>query len=383
MRVHSKAFAAIFFLIASTLLAGCLGGDEEVDPTANVEAVEPLQTQIRLPDDDEDAWFAPGESVAVEAVEPENAEGNVTYTWAIQEDPFTIFTSSDAIDTGELLPGESGDLTFDEPGFYEFGHCDPHPWMSHTVAVLEDYDGPDHLTIYILEDDLQDQDSYVFSQQHITIGVGTTVTYENIGDVMHTASVAHEGEAVPVPRELGLTEAQGEVTLEGDGWMNLLVFAEDDAGNGGWAKEQIYVRERFEDYSETNTGSFDAAHEQVADEDSFDHTFEWSGTVTLNVTLTNEPFNAVQQIDVNLYELDSAGERNATIISENATASDSFSADFDASTPPIPRDYELVVAAAQGALIDYEVDVHVAYDHTPPVLTQLPCPEPHYSLGHC
>lgn len=370
----------IWFLVIGVALAGCIGGEDDLEgeDEPEIEYRQPLYSWVTL---DGDGWFEPGDTLGVSVQEPENAVGNVTYNWYIKEDPFVAWTpGQQAIDTGELLPGESGDLTFTEPAFYEFGHCDPHPWMKHSVAVVEEYDGPDHVTVHILEGDIADQNTWVFEPEHITIGVGTTVTYVNTGDVMHTATVAHDGEHVPVPRSLGLNEQSGTVTLEGSDWMNVLVLIEDEAGNSGWAKDRVYVREKFADYEETSEGSFLTALEDLEDDEVHKHTFEWSGTVSLNITLPNDPTEMLQQIDVELYPLDLDGDRMDPIIAENATGPDVLEASFETA---IERDFELVVRPAQGLLIDYEIEVRVVYDDTPPELVMLPCPEPHYSMGHC
>lgn len=378
MKVPTGVLTLSLVLILSSVLAGCIGGDDDMeeDP-AEFEPVPALESQISM-DASPDTWFEPGTQIDVEALAPEDAVGGVNYTWAIQPDPFVVSGNSDAIDTGVLASGESGDLTFDEPGFYEFGHCDPHPWMSHTVAVLNGYDGPDELTVYLYESELEDQDSWGFSPEHITIGTGTTVTYENVGAVEHTASIAHEGEAVPKPIPLGLEEASGTVTLEGFGWMNILVFYEDEAGNGGFAKQQIYVREKFEDYEDTVSDEFMVAHPELEDNQTTEHTFEWSGTATLNVTV-EDPTEMLNEIDVTLYEENDTGAREV-LIETAATGTAEFTEDFSAE---FPRKFVLEVAPVQGLNVAYTIDVLVAYDHTPPELKQLPCPEPHYSLGHC
>lgn len=365
-------------LVVSFALAGCIGGDDDVDSgSPDIDPVSALQSSISM-DAAADTWFEPGSQIGVEASAPEGAVGGVNYTWAIQSDPFAVSATSDQIDTGNLSGGESGDITFDEPGLYEFGHCDPHPGMKHTVAVLDDYDGPDELTVYIYEEDLDDEDTWGFSPEHITVGTGTTVTYENTGDLVHTASIAHEGEAVPKPTSLGLEEASGTVTLDGFGWMNILVFFEDEAGNGGFAKQQVYVREKFDDYQDTVSDDFLVAHPLLEENGTSEHKFEWSGAVTLNVSV-EDPTGALNEINATLYRENETGEREV-LIETGPTGTDVFTGSI---STELPLTYVLEVAPVLGLNVTYEIDVLVAYDHTPPELKQLPCAEPHYSLGHC
>lgn len=372
MRIPTALTATLLTL--GLILSGCLGGDDDEGP------VEPTLTEflditVEADQATSGVWFEPGTDLNVQAVAPTNAVGNVTYTWAYQPDPFSDFFPSDTIDTGNLDPGASGNITFSEPGFYEFGHCDPHPWMKHSVAVLEDYDGPESLTVYILEGDVADADTYRFSQEHITIGVGTTVTYVNLGEVMHTASIAHEGEAIPTPETLPIDGSAGTVTLEGSSWMNILVFAEDEAGNTGWGRLNVYVRDKFVDYNETSSGEFNTPEDAAV---TFTHTFEWTGNVTLDVSV-DDASGSVQRIDVRLAQEDSDGE--PLIDEEDVGPEGTFTTNI---TTVIPRDYELTVTPRQGVLTSYTIDVTVEYDHTPPPRgDDLPCPEPHYSLGHC
>lgn len=372
MRTPSTLVAII--LTVGLGVSGCLGGGGGEDDAFQPKLTEFLNITIEADQATDGVWFEPGTALGVEAIVSPNAVGNVTYTWAYQPDPFSDFFESDAIDTGTLEPGESGNLTFTEPGFYEFGHCDPHPWMKHTVAVLEGYDGPDEMTVYILEGDVADSDTYRFSQEHITVGVGTKVTYVNIGEVPHTASIAHEGEAIPTPETLSLDGASGTVTLEGSSWMNLLVFAEDEEGNAGWGKLNVYVREKFADYNQTSTGEFTSTEDP---DDTHEHKFEWSGNVTVSVSV-EDASASVQRIDVRLAEKDSEAP---ALVDEENVGTDTFTATVKT---VIPRDYVLTVSPRQGVLTAYEITVTVEYDHTPPPRgDDLPCPEPHYSLGHC
>lgn len=367
---------AILLTLGFTL-SGCLGGGSSDEGPVQPTVTEFLDISVGASQATEGVWFEPGDQIDVEAVAPENAVGNVTYTWAYQPDPFSDFFPADAIDTGEIAPGASANLTFSEPGFYEFGHCDPHPWMKHTVAVLDGHEGPESLIVYLIEGDVADSDTWRFSHEHITVGTGTTVTYVNAGQVPHTASVAHDGEAIPTPETLDIDGSSGTVTLDGSSWMNVLVFGEDEAGNTGWGRLNVYVRDKFVDYNETSEGTINTPEDPPA---TFTHTFEWSGNVTLDVSV-EDPTATVQRFDIQLIEKNPAGGNATALIDEQDVGAGTLTASV---TTVIPRDYELTVTLRQGAVASFSIDVTVEYDHTPPSRgDDLPCPEPHYSLGHC
>ena len=48
--------------------------------------------------------------------------------------PHTATADDDSWDTGEIAPGASATVTFDEPGTYTY-HCDFHPNMTATITV--------------------------------------------------------------------------------------------------------------------------------------------------------------------------------------------------------------------------------------------------------
>jgi plastocyanin len=373
--MHMRLVALSLILMTSVALAGCLGGDKDLDADSpiEVEAVAGLSTSIETAA--LGSWLAPGETIQVSAAAPANAVGNVTYTWAIQPDPFTIFSESPTIDTGNISAGGSAALTFDAPGFYEYGHCDPHPWMKHTVAVLDDHTGPDALDVYIVEGDIADKDSWAFVPEHITVKTGATVTYHNLGLIEHTASIAHKGEAVPVPKVLALDAASGTVAVE--------------AGNGGYAKVSLFVSPKFADYMAEETGSFLFAAPAGEDpsglneEQVFPHKLDWKGTLTVDVTL-DDPTESVNQVIVEVREVESDAVKDPeTLHTTDAMGSGSFDVTVPRGVRGLPLEYEIVVRPARGAGIGYTLGLTMVYDHTPPELVKLPCPEPHYSMGHC
>lgn len=92
------------------------------------------------------------------------------------------------LDTGDIAPGAEKSLMFHEAGTFEL-HCHPHPWMEHRVSVVEG--GPASARVLILDDPSNDT-AFRFEPQNVTIGVGGTVTYANMGTFAHTATQKDE-----------------------------------------------------------------------------------------------------------------------------------------------------------------------------------------------
>jgi len=64
-----------------------------------------------------------------------NATPGTTVTWTNEDGaPHTATGEDDAFDTGRLEKGESGEITFDTPGTYDY-ICAFHPYMDGRVVV--------------------------------------------------------------------------------------------------------------------------------------------------------------------------------------------------------------------------------------------------------
>jgi plastocyanin len=89
----------------------------------------------------------------------------------------------DHLDTGTIAPGEQKALTFAEAGVYEL-HCHPHPFMLHTVTVVDG--GPAEVLVKI--HDGATVEEYRYEPRNVTVGVGGRVVYLNAGREPHTAT---------------------------------------------------------------------------------------------------------------------------------------------------------------------------------------------------
>ena len=59
------------------------------------------------------------------------------FTWTnIGQTPHSATEDTGAWDTGLVMPGASGSITFGAPGIYAY-HCTLHTWMKGTVVVTE------------------------------------------------------------------------------------------------------------------------------------------------------------------------------------------------------------------------------------------------------
>lgn len=88
-----------------------------------------------------------------------------------------------ALDTGSIAPGAEATLTFAHQGVVAL-HCDPHPFMEHTVTVEEG--GAREAHVHILDGNATDE--YRFEPRAIAVAPGAVVTYHNHGALVHTAS---------------------------------------------------------------------------------------------------------------------------------------------------------------------------------------------------
>jgi plastocyanin len=82
------------------------------------------------------------DSVTVDIVDFAFSQGSITIgvgttvTWVNQgAAPHTATGDGGEFDTGQLAPGESGSITFDVPGTYNY-HCAVHPDMTATIVVV-------------------------------------------------------------------------------------------------------------------------------------------------------------------------------------------------------------------------------------------------------
>lgn len=259
--MRALALLAVLVVLGSGL-AGCIGAAKEddtdtLDPAkvttevggqitsgggtglpANLKVLAPLTSTLTLSGPE---WIQSGTTVDASVAPPANAKGAVTYIWATGPLPDTVEVVPAKADTGSpsssayIAPGTSKNITFTTPGVYRM-HCHPHPNMRSNVTVIDGYQGPKTVDVYIVDEGSPVGARYV--PENIVIGVGTTVVYHDVGQLPHTAtSLAQE----PPLKKVALAGASGAVPVEGEGWQRVVVAMIDSEGRVGFAEQRIYT----------------------------------------------------------------------------------------------------------------------------------------------
>ena len=158
---------------------------DEIDDDEVVTASEAGILEVHIIDDDEHGFFP-----SVLQIEP-----GQTVTFYNDDDEEHTATGSDW-DTGDLHPGDTAEVTFDEPGSYAYS-CQYHPVMMGTIEVQaagtpeaspeaspvaspESASGGDEHAVTIV--------NFAFDPAEIEVPVGATVTWTNDDGVPHTAT---------------------------------------------------------------------------------------------------------------------------------------------------------------------------------------------------
>ncbi len=98
----------------------------------------------------------------------------------------------------EMQPGGNWSYTLAEEGTFDY-HCHPHPWMLAQLRVLPSNGTPMMHVIDITEPEGEDFENWTFSPKTMDVRVGDTVTWVNVGTVMHRVTqtvgehIAHVG----------------------------------------------------------------------------------------------------------------------------------------------------------------------------------------------
>ncbi len=119
----------------------------------------------------------------------------------------------------ELLPGTSWSYNLTAEGTFDY-HCHPHPWMLAALNVLpSDGSAPRTHLINITEPEGADFENWTFAPKAMDVRVGDTVTWVNVGTVMHRVTQT-VGEHIA---HVGTLAGAGDASGDGD------VHAEDAA----------------------------------------------------------------------------------------------------------------------------------------------------------
>ncbi|MHB1260209.1 MAG: cupredoxin domain-containing protein [Thermoplasmatota archaeon] len=101
----------------------------------------------------------------------------------------------------ELMPGESWSYNLTAEGTFDY-HCHPHPWMLAALNVQpSDGSAPQTHVINVTEPEGKDFEDWTFAPKMLDVRVGDTITWVNVGTVMHRVTqtvgehIAHVGTA--------------------------------------------------------------------------------------------------------------------------------------------------------------------------------------------
>ena len=388
MRAFTILVAA---LVATGVLAGCIGNAAEKDPEtenidpatigtdltsetpgsglAPVKVLAPLASSLKL---GSAAWVAPGTSVPVTAAAPANAKGDVTYTWATGALPGTTEVKSLSLDTKVIEPTASKVLTFTTAGVFRM-HCHPHPAMKHNVTVVDGL-APSDVTVDIV--DGATMDKYRFVPENIVVGVGSKVTYVNKGKLAHTATA--EAQEPPL-KKVALDKASGDIKLEGNGWQRIVVLMRDSEGRFGIAEKAIYTTATLPAFTKQEIPvDFAAAgpaplagtpaESAMPAPQAVPVTLEQAGLVSINGTYTDavggSPVGAAAGQNLAQVELHFTkdGETQDALTGE-AAATHTLSGKAPAGQ------YTLRIVPIQGAQITGTIVIEVVYELVPPAPT--------------
>lgn len=104
----------------------------------------------------------------------------------------------EGVSSPELQPGQSFSFNVTEEGTFDY-HCHPHPWMLAQLRMLPSNGTPVTHVIDITEPADEPFENWTFSPKVTDVRVGDTVTWVNVGSVMHRVTqtvgehVAHVG----------------------------------------------------------------------------------------------------------------------------------------------------------------------------------------------
>ncbi|MFA5943539.1 MAG: hypothetical protein WC876_03630 [Candidatus Thermoplasmatota archaeon] len=99
----------------------------------------------------------------------------------------------------ELMPGESWSYVVTTEGTFDY-HCHPHPWMLGQLEVLPNNGSAARIHVVNFTEPVgADFEAWTFSPKTLDVRVGDTVTWVNVGSVMHRVTqtvgehIAHVG----------------------------------------------------------------------------------------------------------------------------------------------------------------------------------------------
>jgi plastocyanin len=384
MRAHAGSVALLAAVVA---LSGCVATLTKEQSSSVTPSTTSTPSTSQVPQAVPDlvsavttsggAWVAPGSALTVTATPPPNAHGAVTYQWllgpiaGVGPYPTFVVSSSNAIATPLIQPGDSSAIVFNQAGIFHL-HCHPHPWMRSNVTVVDDGAAPERVVVHFV--DGATPDDYHFVPENVTIPNGSTVVYENDGQMPHQTMILHQDSPLQV---LPLTQPSGTITVNGSGWTRVVVAMADGAGAVGYAESDFYVAPLPAPQVTPFSGSYPLGEPSAAPipsgtpADALDPTYEKSfseqypGTLYFNVSAQDPLANATN-----------GQTPNTALIEAHVKAKDQTQDVLTCDTKDacnlmvkIPKgDYSVTIVGRQGVDVSYSGAITFVQDPVPPPL---------------
>lgn len=375
---------ALALVLAILMLAGCTGkpttepaspsgaaGASSNSAPSAAEAASPRPSLTGLtvsgPAPSGTLWLDQGGSLELKATQPSNAAGAPTYVWAVGALPGTALIKTVAMpDTGSkdaanyVPPGASSTLKFTTPGSWLM-HCHLHPGMQANVSVIEGYQGPAQVDVYVTDER--------FVPENIAVGRGTSVVYHNVGKLPHTATAITQDPPLKVIPGFQGTKG-GTIKFDATmlGWQRVRLFALDAEGRFGVAQYDAYVALLPGVFAKDVPFEFQAPSPSAAPvpvQGPTQATFAtaWNGTIFVNFTAEDAAAPATSAAGQNLAQvtvrLRVMGDPKVIVAKEKASDGQL--------TARIPAgSYTVEIAYEQGADTKGSAHIDVVYDVVPP-----------------
>lgn len=258
------------------------------------------------------------------------------------------------LDTGYINSGESKSIKLTTPGVYQL-HCHPHPWMRANITVLAG--APNGDAVISITDGATNPE-YRFGPEDTTVGPGSTVTFHNVGNQTHTATM--HTFLIPIKP----TGKSASYVADTTGDFDVVAIARDGASGVAQSGTRLFVDPaRPSDtlplgpYKGTFNAGAPIPNNQQQESKLFSFAINFPAkSLTIKVTSTSQtPIPTMVSAT-----LTRSGESSP--IATMASAADGT---ITASKLP-EGTYTLTIFADQGVMIDYAAEGSAQLDLSPP-----------------
>lgn len=258
------------------------------------------------------------------------------------------------LDTGYINSGESKSIKLTTPGVYQL-HCHPHPWMRANITVLPG--APSGDAVISIADGATNAE-YRFGPEDTTVAPGSTVTFHNVGNQTHTATM--HTFLIPIKP----TGKSASYVADTTGDFDVVAIARDGATGVGQSGTRLFVDPaRPSDtlalgpYKGTFNAGAPIPNNPQQESKSFSFALSFPAkSLTIKITSTSQtPVPTMVSAT-----LTRSGETSPL-----ATMASAAEGTITASKLP-EGTYTLTIFADQGVMIDYAAEGSALLDLSPP-----------------